>query len=123
CAQAAADTVLTFLALVRLGDGHVIYTAAAEEQILARCLDVLDATLVTIRRDGSPVRTDVLLQLYPDADPDTDRTEQVRAALEPYVAATLRRVIVVDDGLLPLTPTGKVRKFVLRQRHLEGATL
>jgi len=28
-------------------------------------------------------------------------------------------VLAVDDDNIPLTATGKVRKFVLRQRHLE----
>jgi hypothetical protein len=32
----------------------------------------------------------------------------------------VRHVIAVDDDNIPLTPTGKVRKFVLRQRHLES---
>ena len=35
-------------------------------------------------------------------------------------AATVRQVLAVDDENIPLTPTGKVRKVVLRQRHLEG---
>lgn len=106
---------------VDLGNGTFIYTSASEERILARCRDVLDCTIVAVR-DGDTVRTDVLLQLEQGADPAVDRTEEVRAALEDHVAATLRNVIAVDDDKVPLTPTGKVRKFVLRQRHLEGAT-
>jgi acyl-CoA synthetase (AMP-forming)/AMP-acid ligase II len=106
---------------VDLGNGQFIYTSASEERILAACPDVLDCTIVAVR-DGDVVRTDVLLQLEADADAAADRTDEVRAALEPHVAATLRDVIAVDDDKIPLTPTGKVRKFVLRQRHLEGAT-
>jgi acyl-CoA synthetase (AMP-forming)/AMP-acid ligase II len=105
---------------VDLGNGKFIYTSASEERILAACPDVLDCTIVAVR-DGDTVRTDVLLQLETGADPAADRTEEVRAALEDHVAATLRQVIAVDDDKVPLTPTGKVRKFVLRQRHLEGA--
>jgi 3-aminoavenalumate diazotase len=104
---------------VDLGDGSFLYTAACEERILAACPEVLDCTLVALTEDGRVV-TDVLLQLDADADPGTDRTEQVRAALDAKVAATVRRVIAVDDDNIPLTPTGKVRKFVLRQRHLES---
>jgi len=104
---------------VDLGNGKFIYTAASEERVLASCPDVLDCTLVTIRVNGT-VRTDVLLQLEPGSDAETDRTAQVRAALEEHVAATVRQVITVDDDMVPLTPTGKVRKFVLRQRHFEG---
>jgi acyl-coenzyme A synthetase/AMP-(fatty) acid ligase len=106
---------------VDLGDGRFIYTSASEERILARCPDVLDCTIVAVR-EGAAIRTDVLLQLAAGADPTIDRTAEVRAALQDHVAATLRRVIPVDDDKVPLTPTGKVRKFVLRQRHLEGAT-
>ncbi len=105
---------------VDLGDGKFIYTSASEERILAACPDVLDCTIVAVR-DGDSVHTDVLLQLEADADAAADRTKEVRGALEAHVAATVRQVIVVDDAKVPLTPTGKVRKFVLRQRHLEGA--
>lgn len=106
---------------IDLGSGRFIYTSASEERILARCPDVLDCTIVAVR-DGDTVHTDVLLQLEQGADPAVDRTEEIRAALEDHVAATLRDVIEVDDDKVPLTPTGKVRKVVLRQRHLEGAT-
>jgi acyl-coenzyme A synthetase/AMP-(fatty) acid ligase len=105
---------------IDLGNGKFIYTSASEERILAACPEVLDCTIVAVR-DGDAVYSDVLLQLEASADPATDRTGQVRAALEDHVAATLRQVIAVDDDKVPLTPTGKVRKFVLRQRHLEGA--
>ena len=111
---------------VDLGGGAMLYTAVCEERILARCPDVLDCTIVAVRTKGEGeaggrVSTDVLLQLEAGADPATDRTEEVRAALGEPVAATLRQVIAVDDANLPLTPTGKVRKFMLRQRHLEDA--
>jgi len=103
---------------VDLGGGAWLYTAASEERILAACPDVLDCTVVAVR-DGDQVVTDVLLQLEAGADPESDRSGLVRDALSPEVAATLRQVLVVDDGNIPLTPTGKVRKFLLRQRHME----
>lgn len=106
---------------VDLGDGKFIYSAASEERILTRCPDALDCTIVAVR-DGDTVHTDVLLHLAADADPDTDWTPAIRAALEPHVAATLRRVIPVSADAVPLTPTGKVRKVALRQRHLAGAS-
>jgi acyl-coenzyme A synthetase/AMP-(fatty) acid ligase len=105
---------------VDLGDGAFLYTAASEERILASCPDVLDCTVVAVREDGGVV-TDVLLQLERGADPGEDRTARVCAALDGRVAATVRRVVAVDDDNVPLTPTGKVRKFVLRQRYLESA--
>lgn len=105
---------------VDLGNGRCLYTAASEERILTSCPDVLDCTLVAVRENGRVV-TDVLLQLEAGADPGIDRTGQVCAALEDHVAATVRQVVPVDDDNVPLTPTGKVRKFVLRQRRLEGA--
>lgn len=106
---------------VDLGGGVLLYTAAAEERILVRCPDVLDCTVVAVP-DGGGVVTDVLLQLDRGADASLDRTAQVRAALDERVAATVRNVIAVDDDKIPLTPTGKVRKFVLRQRHLADVT-
>jgi acyl-coenzyme A synthetase/AMP-(fatty) acid ligase len=102
-----------------LGDGAFLYTAASEERILAACPDVLDCTLVALT-EGGRVVTDVLLQLAEGADPAADTAARVRAALDEKAAATVRHVIAVDDDNIPLTPTGKVRKFVLRQRHLES---
>jgi acyl-coenzyme A synthetase/AMP-(fatty) acid ligase len=102
---------------VDLGDGNWLYTAMSEERILAGCPDVRDCTLVAARA-GSSVVTDVLLQLAAGADPDVDRTESVRACLTAPVAATLRDVVVVTDDDIVIGPTGKVRKFLMRQRHL-----
>ncbi|GAB3898235.1 hypothetical protein GCM10029964_082350 [Kibdelosporangium lantanae] len=97
------------------GDGF--YTALSEERILAACADVLDCTVVIVPEDGRIV-TDVLLELAPGASPDADRTEAVRTALGERVGGTLDRVVVVRQEDIPLTVTGKVRKFLLRQQHL-----
>ena len=45
-----------------------------------------------------------------------------RAALGAPAAATLRRIVTVrdDDDDIMVGPTGKVRKFLMRQRHLAG---
>jgi len=93
----------------------------SEERVLAACPEVLDCTVVAVR-EGDRVVTDVLLRLHTGADPDTDRSKEVTAALEPDTAATVRQVLVVDEREIPLGPTGKVRKVLLRQRHLEGMT-
>ena len=106
---------------VDLGGGKRLYTAMSEERILAACPDVADCTVVAVTEDGRVV-TDVLLQLDPTADPTLDvaaRAARVRAALDDHVAATVRDVVVVDDGHIPLGPTGKVRKFQLRERYLQ----
>ncbi|MFJ1754127.1 AMP-binding protein [Kitasatospora sp. NPDC088134] len=102
---------------VDLGGGRRLHTAASEERVLAACPDVLDCTVVAFR-DGERVVADVLLQLDPAADQDADRTAEVLAALEPHVAGTVRAVLAVPDARIPLGPTGKVRKVLLRQRHL-----
>ncbi len=102
---------------VELGNGDWLYTAMSEERILARCPDVRDCTVVAVSEDGRVV-TDVLLLLAPAADPDVDRTAAVCAALDDRVAATLRRVEHVSDDEIVVGPTGKVRKFLMRQRHL-----
>jgi hypothetical protein len=45
----------------------------------------------------------------------------VRESLGVPAAATLRRVVAVPDDEIVVGPTGKVRKFLMRQRHLAGA--
>ena len=106
---------------VDLGNGHRLFTAMSEERVLAACPDVLDCTVVAVR-DGDAVVTDVLLQLAEGADrtQDDDRAKLVIAALDDHVAATIRQVLVVGDDRIPLGPTGKVRKVLLRERHLAG---
>ncbi|MGB2567237.1 class I adenylate-forming enzyme family protein [Micromonospora citrea] len=102
---------------VDAGDGRWFFTALSEERILAACPDVTDCTVVIVR-EGDAVVTDVLLELAAGADPDTDRTPAVRAALGADVGATLRRVVPVRADDIPVTVTGKVRKVALRERYL-----
>lgn len=105
---------------VDLGDGKRLYTAMSEERVLAACPDVVDCTVSALREDDTVV-TDVILQLTADADPSVDRTPEVLAALEPHVAATVRRVGLITPGEIPLGPTGKVRKFRLRELQSQGS--
>ena len=102
---------------VDLGDGHRLHTAMSEERVLVACPDVVDCTVVAVR-EGERVITDVLLQLAAGADRERDRTKEVKAALEEAVAVTVRQVVAVDDSAIPLGPTGKVRKVLLREQHL-----
>jgi acyl-coenzyme A synthetase/AMP-(fatty) acid ligase len=102
---------------VDLGGGNWLYTAMSEERILMRCPDVRDCTVVADTAGGKIV-TDVLLQLAPGADPDADRTGAVSDALGEPAAATLRRIMAVPDESIVVGPTGKVRKFLMRQRYL-----
>ncbi len=106
---------------VDLGDGKRLYTAMSEERILAACADVVDCTVSAVREDDKIV-TDVLLQLTPDANPAEDRTDRILAALDSHVAATVRKIEVVDDNAIPVGPTGKVRKFRLRQLQTQEST-
>ncbi|MFJ8044004.1 class I adenylate-forming enzyme family protein [Kitasatospora sp. NPDC096147] len=102
---------------VDLGDGRRLYTALSEERVLAAVPDVLDCTVVAVK-DGDRVVTDVLLQLVAGADPEADRTKEVTAALDEHTAATVRSILVVSGDDIPLGPTGKVRKVLLRERYL-----
>ncbi|MGY0233132.1 class I adenylate-forming enzyme family protein [Longispora urticae] len=102
---------------VELPDGGYLHTSMSEERILAACADVRDCTVVAVR-EGDEVVTDVLVVLAADADPEADRTDRVRAALGERVGATLRKVVVVREEDVPTGATGKVRKLVLRERHL-----
>ncbi|MEV0531615.1 class I adenylate-forming enzyme family protein [Kitasatospora sp. NPDC050463] len=104
---------------VELGDGKRLFTAMSEERVLAACPGVADCTVVAVR-DGERVVTDVLLLLTADADPAEDHTEAVTAALDEAAAATVRQVLVVTGEDIPLGPTGKVRKVLLRQRYLDS---
>jgi hypothetical protein len=60
----------------------------------------------------------VLLVLDSAADPAVDREPQVRAALGGPVAATVQRVLTVPADGVVMGPTGKVRKFLMRQAML-----
>ncbi len=103
---------------VDLGGGAWLYTALSEERILMRCPDVRDCTVVASQTGDGPVSTEVLLMLDAGADPAADRTDAVRAALGDPGAATLRRIEVVSEDDVVVGPTGKVRKFLMRQRRL-----
>lgn len=106
---------------VDLGGGNWLYTSMSEERILVRCPDVRDCTVIAGRdADGATV-TDVFLQLAAGAQEDADRTAAIREALGEPAAATLRRVVAVRDEDMVVGPTGKVRKFLMRERHLAGA--
>lgn len=102
---------------VSLGDGRALYTAQSEERILAACPEILDCTVVAVSAADGAVATSVMLTISPEADPAADHAPKVLAALEDHVAATVRKVEVVDDAALPHGPTGKVRKVRLRERH------
>jgi acyl-coenzyme A synthetase/AMP-(fatty) acid ligase len=106
---------------LELADGNWLYTALSEERILARCPDVRDCSVIAAREPDGTVRTEVLLVLADSADPAADREPQVRAALGGPVAATVTRVLTVpEDGVL-MGPTGKVRKFLMRQAMLASS--
>ncbi|WP_432082105.1 class I adenylate-forming enzyme family protein [Streptomyces sp. WAC 04229] len=107
---------------VDLGDGHRLYTMLCEERVLADCPDVLECTVVAVPSEGRVV-TSVLLVLDPAADLEADRTAEVLAALDEHVARTVERVVVVGPDRIPLGATGKVRKFLLRRRFLDGELL
>jgi hypothetical protein len=66
------------------------------------------------------VVSEVLLELAPASEePELDAlTEQVRSALDPATAATVRRISVVKAADVPTGATGKVRKAVLREQGL-----
>ena len=65
-----------------------MYTALAEERVLAACPEVLECTVVAVGEPGE-VRTVILLTLHDGGEPEPDLVAQVTAALEPAVAATV----------------------------------
>jgi acyl-coenzyme A synthetase/AMP-(fatty) acid ligase len=106
---------------VDLGDGNWLYTALSEERILKRCPDVRDCTVLAARAPDGKLSLDVMLQLAPGADPAVDRGDAVRAALGELVAVVPQRIVTVRDDEIVVGATGKVRKFLMRERLLAGA--
>ncbi len=104
-----------------LGGGDWLYTALSEERILKQCPDVRDCSVIAVREGDGRVVTQVLLVLAADADPALDREADVRAALGAPAAATLQRVVAIPDDGVVMGPTGKVRKFLMRQQLLAGS--
>lgn len=105
---------------VDLGDGKWLYTALAEERILESCPDVRDCTVLAARReDGAPF-AEVLLLLAADADTELDREGEIRAALGEVAAGLPLRIEAIPDDGVVTGPTGKVRKFLMRQQLLTG---
>ena len=103
-----------------LGGGNWLYTALSEERILSRCPDVRDCTVLAARGDDGGLVTEVLLLLAPDADPARDRDADIRAALGEAAAALPLRIVTVPDSEIVTGPTGKVRKFLMREQLLAG---
>ncbi|MGW0334179.1 class I adenylate-forming enzyme family protein [Streptomyces sp. NPDC003011] len=107
----------------RLPGGGLVHTALSEEQVLAGVPPVRECTVVAVRHEDGTVVTDVLLTLHTDAGPRPDPAElreRVLATLDAATAATVRDVVVADESQLPLGPTGKVLKVLLRERHRSG---
>lgn len=106
---------------VDLGGGEWLYTALTEERILASCPGIRDCSVISGPVDGTVV-TDVLVMPGDGADPAAGWRDAIIAALGPAGAATLRRIMrVTDDDDIVFGPTGKVRKFLMRERLLAGS--
>jgi len=103
-----------------LGGGNWLYTALSEERILSRCPDVRDCTVLAARGDDGGLVTEVLLLLAPGADPALDRDAGIRAALGDAATALPLRIVTVPDDEIVVGPTGKVRKFLMREQLLAG---
>ena len=121
---AMAETVFT--GKVKMKDHTMewinwLYTVQSEERILKRCPDVRDCTVLAARAGDGTVSLNVMLQLAPEADPAIDRADAVRAALGELVAAVPPLTVTITDDELVVGATGKVRKFLMRERLLAGA--
>ncbi|MGA8115764.1 MAG: class I adenylate-forming enzyme family protein [Actinocatenispora sp.] len=102
---------------VRLANGTWLYTALSEERILAACTEVVDCTVSAVATDDGTI-TDVMLIMPGAAEPATDLTERVLAALGADAAATVRDVRTVNREDLPTGATGKIRKKLVRQSQI-----
>jgi len=89
------------------------------EEIIRRCGMVADVAVHSIPADDVEDEIKVCVVAKPDTDVDPLDLAEYCAANLPYFAVP-RYFEVVDD--LPRTPTGRVQKFLLRQRGLTDAT-
>jgi acyl-coenzyme A synthetase/AMP-(fatty) acid ligase len=105
---------------VDLGDGNWIYTVLSEERILQRCPDVRDCTVLAARGGDGKLVIEVLLLLAGDADPMIDRDGEVRTALGAGATGLPLRIATIPEDDIVVGPTGKVRKFLMRERLLAG---
>ncbi len=106
---------------VDLGGGW-LYTALSEERILSSCADVRDCTVLAARGDDGKLIIEVLLLLTADADADRDRDGEIGTALGAAAGALPRTIVTIPDDEIVMGPTGKVRKFLMRQRLLAGTS-
>lgn len=106
---------------VDLGGGKWLYTALSEELILRRCPDVRDCTVLAGHGEDGQLHAEVLLLLTADADAALDRSAAVREALGEVASAIPVQIVTVPEDGLVVGPTGKVRKFLMRQRLLADA--
>jgi acyl-coenzyme A synthetase/AMP-(fatty) acid ligase len=106
---------------VDLGGGW-LYTALSEERILSSCADVRDCTVLAARGDDGKLIIEVLLLLTADADADRDRDGEIGTALDAAAGALPRTIVTIPDDEIVMGPTGKVRKFLMRQRLLAGTS-
>ncbi len=105
---------------VDLGGGHWLYSALSEERILSRCPDVRDCTVLAARADDGELVVEVLLLLAANADLAFDRESQIRASISELPEGVRLRIVAIPDDRIVMGPTGKVRKFIMRERLLEG---
>ena len=81
-------------------------------------LDVRDCTVLAARGGDGGLVVEVLLLLAADADPAAGRDDVVRSALSEVPAAMPVRIVTIPDDGIVVGPTGKVRKFLMRERLL-----
>jgi acyl-CoA synthetase (AMP-forming)/AMP-acid ligase II len=105
---------------VDLGDGNWLYTMLAEERILARLPDVRDCTVLAAKGEDGQVNAEVLLMLRPEADPALNRDAEIRGALGDLPGSLPVRIVAIADDGVVTGPTGKVRKFLMREQLLAG---
>jgi hypothetical protein len=83
---------------------------------------VRDCKLLAARGDDGELAIEVLILLAGDGGPLAGLEQEVRAALGPVASGLPLRIETIPDDGIVMGPTGKVRKFLMRQRLLAGTS-
>jgi acyl-coenzyme A synthetase/AMP-(fatty) acid ligase len=98
-------------------EGGTLYSVLAEEILLRALPEIADCSIVGVPAAGGRMEAVVCASMRADADVDSEHwLRQANLALEGHSMPPLARFLQVGLDDIPLGATGKVRKYLLRER-------